>query len=1461
VLPLRLTTLSFTLTYILACSLPTAGIADEFRAGAYAKNIDPKTFPVWVNGGIAGHQVDRVKDALFARCLVMSQGKTKLAIAIVDNCILPHEITDRVKAIVEQKIGIPPTNILIAATHTHSAVSVTGTHGCPVQEDYAQQLPEWIAEGIIEAHQRLKPARVGTTSVVAEKYIYCRDWLMKPGTANSIPFSGRTSDDAAMNPGYGNENKLAPLGPIDRLIPILSIQDLESKPLAVLASFSTHYAGAPALSSDYFGVVCNRLAKELRPDAPQEFVGFMANATSGNANCVDFSKPREPFTHVDVGNYVADRILSAIPQVQYSVPDSLDVAFDSFDAKVRMPSSKEVAEAKQWIEKNLQDRLPKNTQENYARETVLLSELPPTRRFNVQAFRIGDSVIAANPCESYCESGLKIRQSSPFAWTMNIGLANGHCGYIPPPEMFQLGGYTTWRCRTSCLEEFAEPKMVDAIGRLLSSLGQRRPAKPVATNSQSSLRSPLTPRESLNTFELEEGFEIQLVAAEPQVIDPISIQIDKQQRIWAVEMRDYPSGSMEPRSRVVILRDLDKDGYYETSSVFADKLRFATGVQPWLDGALVTVEGKLVFLRDTDGDLRADREEVWLEGFSAGNPQLRANHPTITSDGWLTIASGLRGGKVSGSQGTRWADQSIDLTGSDLRAHLFRRELQAISGPSQFGLAFDDVGRRYGCSNRVPCFEVLAEKNDINLSPLAGFASPIRNALPSEADSRVYPLVDAWTTSNLHAGQFTAACGVCVTHSSIFGHTDTTTVLTCEPTGGLVQRKQISRTRGFASETADSTSAPGKEWLASRDTWFRPVDLYEGPGGDIYVVDMYRAVIEHPDWVPAELKNRPDQRFGDEHGRIYRVTAKKSAASPSSEKNAINTTKDDASAWAKRQNMLQQLESLFLSTASQPNSSRNPQKVLQWRESLKASAAKENRADVQQYAGLLAAVDSLTLADLEIILQSNNQEIQWVGLRLAPSFQKEPITDVAFQSKLASLLRSDDLDISRQSAWFLAHCIDRGLLTLSEQLKDACVYALQTHPNDPHTWMAVSAAAKNQLPILTKEFLKIAAQQRSGERWGTVALDAVEKLNQVASNSNDSDSNQIIELAYSVLANPAAPSDGAGIALRVLCGYASKTKIDDSLRQRIVDSTIRIYDSNKDPESTVAAIRLLGSEWGRDIPDSMARLITALSSNSPATVRAAVQSLGRNESDEFDRWLLDHFVSSPNTLRSLLFDTIRNRPTRLAKLIDALESGAIPLRILDAAQVQSLRRITDKPLAERVGKLLAATINLNRSKVIESYSQSMRGLTIGIDPNRGKELFAKNCSNCHRLDGVGTAVGPDISDSRTQSYDQLLIAILDPNRAIDANYFRYLALTDDGETIEGLLKDSNAQSITLEGQNGTRRVLDRASLQEFKSSGLSLMPEGIEAQLPPTDLAELLWYIKNWRYVTSNIPAVAQLPQ
>lgn len=286
---------------------------------------------------------------------------------------------------------------------------------------------------------------------------------MKPGKATNVPFTGRTENQVVMNPGFDNPDKLAPVGPVDTLIPILSIQTREGKGLAVLSSFSTHYAGAKAISADYFAVVCEKLAQTLRPEDPSSFMGLMANATSGDANCIDFSKPREPFTHVEVGRFVADRILSAIPNIRYSDRVDLETAFETLNVAARMPTADEVKEAEQYVATHQQDRLPKTMIENYARETVLMSQLPKTRDLRLQVLRLNDFAIVANPCESYAATGLKIRQGSPYRLTMNIGLANGHGGYIPPPEHFQLGGYTTWRARSSCLEEYAEPKMVERL--------------------------------------------------------------------------------------------------------------------------------------------------------------------------------------------------------------------------------------------------------------------------------------------------------------------------------------------------------------------------------------------------------------------------------------------------------------------------------------------------------------------------------------------------------------------------------------------------------------------------------------------------------------------------------------------------------------------------------------------------------------------------------------------------------------------------------------------------------------------------------------------------------------------------------------------------------------------------------------------------------------------------------------
>jgi len=1419
-------------------------------AGVFAKNINPVNLPVWVNGGISGKQVDRINDPLHARCLVLGDGKMQIAICIVDNCIIPLQLVDKAKELAQSKTGIAINHILIAATHTHSAVAVDGVHGTPVQQDYAESLPGWIAEGIAEAQKRMVPAQWGTATVVCEQYIYCRDWLMKPGKANSSPFSGRTSDSVNMNPGHDNPNKMAPIGPVDTLVPILAIQDLQGKPISVLASFCTHYAGAPNLSADYFGVVCERLGKSLRPDSPDLFVGLMANATSGNANCVDFSKPAAPFTYTEVGTYVSDKILSVLPSIQYSSQLNLDVELDSIELAVRMPSAAEVTTAKRYIETHLQDRLPKTLDENYARETVLLSEMPPTRKLNLQAIRLNDFVIVANPCESYNETGLKLRQASPFRLTMNIGLANGHAGYIPPPELFQLGGYTTWRCRSSCLEEQAEPKMVEGLTRAMQTLHARQAAlKPVSL--QSKPQSPVRPQESLKWLETEPGFKVELVAAEPQIVDPVSMQIDSKGRMWVVEMGDYPNSDDAPKSRIVVLQDKDNDGFFESSTVFADKLLFATGVQPWQNGAIVTAQGQLLMLRDIDGDLRSDSTEVWLDGFAIGNPQLRANHPVIHSDGWLYIASGLRGGKIKATLpfGTK-TSELLDLTGGDLRVHMLTGRIECIAGPTQFGLSFDQFGHRYGCSNRNPCFEVVSERADVSLSPLSGIATPLHDVSPSNAASTVHPLVNAWTTSNLHAGQFTAACGLLVTHSRHFLDAPFATALTCEPTGSLVQRRSIKRLNGV-SEVSDE--APEREWLASHDPWFRPVDLYEGLGGDIYVVDMYRAVIEHPEWVPAELKNRPDQRLGDAHGRIYRVSRK---ADKELKTNPIENRVSSPADWLTHANAWNR--NIATNTVLEAAAIGQKESLVP---TLQAICSTESSpiGSTANACSLLAACDSLDESTVATLFESKSPELRsmvWTAMRQ---------TSVKWNSKwiVTAIDKFNDpsasVDELCAAAWFIAvQPIDETsswYTIMMERYAGLAAKSLFLNGDPPYLWLATTAACRdNLLPFLSS--YQVAAS-KSEKVITPIARESIVRLASRAAQKpfkGWSLQEHVDAMAFMLIDSQIKTSRTTDFA--ILEGFSRSGKLSiepDSTLEKLIQRTAT---ADSDPINQRAAIAMLASSKS---DSSKAIALNLLNSSDRVLLKIAVATCSVHDTPEFATWLLDRFPSALPEIRQDIFNAIRTNSKRLGMLVDSLESGKLSTKIFDASQIQNLSAVRDNSVTPRLSKLLSASINSDRQKVIDDYSKQLA--TIEVDPNnnRGKAVFTKNCSACHRIDDVGAMVGPDISDSRVHTFEKLLISILDPNRSIDANYFRYLARTEDGKVVEGLLKDSNSQTITLLSQNGTTTTLNRLEIEELKSSGTSLMPEGVESQISAREMADLLWYVKNWRYAVDKVPANATI--
>lgn len=449
--------------------------AKVFRAGAFAIDITPLELPVLVNGGVRERVADEVHDPLHARCLVLDDGTVRLAIVVVDSCVLPRMLADKAKRIAAEDTGIASERILISATHTHSAPSVAGALGTGCDERYAAWLPGRIAEGIHRAQKNLQPARVGWAVGRDDTNVFCRRFLMRPGTAKTNSYSDKQNDRAQMNPGHNNANAIRRTGPVDPAVTVLSVQTPDGRPLALLGNYSTHYAGSPALSADYFAVFATEIARLIgaEGDTPQ-FVGIMSNGTSGDANCSDFTRTdRRKYDHHSVGRDVARAAFKAYKTIEYHDWVPLEMRERLLTLGVRMPSGEEVARAREFIA-TFADRKPQTWEEVYAHEIVELSRMDAARELKLQAVRIGDLGIAAMPCEAYGSTGLAIKAASPLYTTMNISLANGYEGYIAPPEQHKLGGYTTWRARSSCLEEMAEPQIKTVLVELLVEVASAR---------------------------------------------------------------------------------------------------------------------------------------------------------------------------------------------------------------------------------------------------------------------------------------------------------------------------------------------------------------------------------------------------------------------------------------------------------------------------------------------------------------------------------------------------------------------------------------------------------------------------------------------------------------------------------------------------------------------------------------------------------------------------------------------------------------------------------------------------------------------------------------------------------------------------------------------------------------------------------------------------------------------------
>lgn len=953
------------------------------------------------------------------------------------------------------------------------------------------------------------------------------------------------------------------------------------------------------------------------------------------------------------------------------------------------------------------------------------------------------------------------------------------------------------------------------------------------------VQSPLSPEGSLAHFHLPAGLKAQIVAAEPEVIDPVAIRFDEFGRLWVVEMRDYPNGpeaGRPPLSRIKLLEDRDGDGRFETARVFADELLFVTGVQPWRGGVFVTLSGKVEWMQDADGDGKVDHRETWFTGFAEENPQLRANHPRFGLDNHIYVSNGLRGGSVVNVR--QGSDKPLSISGRDFRFAPLSGDCQAISGTGQFGLTFDDYGNRFNCSNRNPLMHVVLAEHYLARNPLLTVPAVVNDVAASGEASHVFPLSQAWTTSILHAGQFTAACGVEIYRGDALPAEFYGNGFTCEPTGNLVHREVLEP---FGATFVSHPAREGIEFLATPDTWFRPVNLETGPDGALYVVDMYRSVIEHPQFVPEELKQRPDLRYGDDRGRIYRILpadTDKPRVTPPLAKLAAGELVE----------ALRSKNSWTRETAARLLYERQDRSAVGALENL-AKTAVDPRSRIQAL-WALQGLDALADAVLQAALDDRHARVREQAVLLS-----EPRLTAHGELRARVLRLAADADARLRFQVALSLGAAPGPEATAALAKIAVEDA-----GDVWTRRAAASSVGGQPGALLAAVLKAPVSQ---DLAAAGRLELVGGLAQLVGAGKHADEIAAAAAALSMLPPGADAARIQGAAVIGLAkGLRSRgASLEQALAGRpAADEIRRLFeqaantagDADAPADLRQQAIALL--EFA---PYELAAptLVAMVEGEADQALRVrAVSALAVQSSPDVAGVLLENLQAQTPTVRRAMLEALLANPQRVSLLLDEIAAGGIRATELDPLQAGRLAKHPDAQLRARAAELLAAALPADRSQVLADYRAA---LDLKADPEHGRAIFKKTCTACHRIGELGVDVAPSIADSRTKTQEQLLIDILQPSQAIDNNYVSYSIITADGQTLAGIIAAETASSVTLKMPENKVVSLLRSEIEELRSNGISLMPDGLERDLTKQDMADLISFIKNWRYLESDVPARA----
>lgn len=953
--------------------------------------------------------------------------------------------------------------------------------------------------------------------------------------------------------------------------------------------------------------------------------------------------------------------------------------------------------------------------------------------------------------------------------------------------------------------------------------------------------SPEPALRALSRFNTESNLVVELVAAEPLVASPCALAWDDKGRMFVAENRGYPTGGTNgrPLGRIALLTDTRRNGDWDRRTEYATDLTFPNGMLPWRGGLIVTCAPDILWLRDEDGDGFAETREVILTGFATHQTtQLRVNHPILGPDGWVYVASGLSGGRITSPR--RPQDKALELR-SDLRFNPDTGEYQSVDGPSQFGLDIDDYGHRFGCHNRIQVRHFVFPTSAALRHP---FLTPpgVVHDCPERIDNPwlkagggaalLYPISSNVTTADSHTGTFTAACSVLLWPGGQLPERYNGGVFSCDPTANLVHFDQLQPT----GATYAARRLPGtNEFLRSSDDWFRPVFLAAGPEGGLYIADMYRPSIEHPEYLPEEVRRRTDFDTGRDLGRIWRVrtarprTARQSFRPPpvvhvlTNQHIPLLNDLSSTNRWRR--------DTAFRLLREQETDTNLPPILIRGLEGSRSPITAGRLLQFMDRLGILP--DDAVLGALEAPVP----ELRELGLRMA---EGRLLNHAEIAASAVGRARDESPRVRFQAALTLG--------TIANNAPALAVPALAAiaarDGADRWTRAAVLNAVYqqergfigtllNHPPIVTDPALPVL--EELGSMIGRMVPPEThpEVVATILGGSNTDLARSLAFLGAFVDAAPELP-----VPLNRLAGQAAAGTKWTILQEAALSALDRPESL---PSLRLAAVRLASQ---LDPTATRAGLGRILRSSGPADlITTAARRASVPPHSDVAAGLLapESWKSLPPQNQSAVLAALLARPIHLPQVVNALTAGILHRHQFNAGQREQLLSITDPKLREQARAILQAPAPQERQKAL---IEARKALELTGDATRGRTPFRQLCAACHRLDGEGIAVGPDLFGIRNQSVEAILLHIVLPSQEIAPHFAHYRCETRDGRVFSGLLTAETASAITLRQAQGLEETIERTNIAQLEVLPESLMPEGLEKNLPPQQLADLLAFLR-----------------